>query len=80
MGKFSVKIDFGKIIRKSTQILLIFCSFMIQKKKQKINKIWVGKDFQKWFYQKSVFTENFLIKFWTSLKNDLHGKNQFPDL
>ena len=31
-------------------------------------------------FSKICFSENFSIKFWTSLKNELHGKNQFPGL
>ena len=65
------------------QIFVIFCSFLVSKWDQKLaknHKFWSDKDFQKWFFQKSVFSENFSIKFWTSLKNELHGKNQFPGL
>ena len=60
---------------------VIFCSFLVSiwdHKLAKNHKNLVDEDFQKWFFQKSVLPENFPIKFWTSLKNDLHGRKQFP--
>ena len=57
-----------------------FLLYFGDQNRAKNQKKLVGKDFQKWFFQKSVLPENFSIKFWTSLKNELHGKNQFPGL
>ena len=52
MGKISVKTDFWEKILKA-----IFALFFVTKIEQKIENDRVDDGFQKWFIQKSVFTE-----------------------
>ena len=71
MEKFSVKTDFWKIIFESPHQPK-FCNFLLDfghQNRAKNHKIWVGKDFQKWFFQKSDFTENVLSNYNERFKN-----------